>query len=306
MLLRYFIRCSRQWFCTIKELKFLLDAQYVSCNIGIEDSLSFTLISGVCSSPNFNINILPQCRLPNHSINFVIHCYYVNKQTIYLFIWTLPAWWIVQINYFSICINCALVIFFDNLLTSLVNPNDVNSTLTSSAAHLTHSSFLSHCLLHLQTSYLTFNVSWREGRADTACAISQPHNFLFVFLPYTTSFPFFSLYLCPCCILLSFLVPFFLLILLHPEFFSPEYTKLGTAQSLQNFHDRNRRTKSSSCFCPLRVFSLIAVFWRLNNLVCSFYPTFHRCSLSECQMFFSLAHRLRPLTFEGTVRLRID
>jgi hypothetical protein len=59
-------------FFTIKKLEFLMDAQYVSCNVSIEDSMPFTLISGVCSSSNFNIYILPQCRLPNHNINFVI------------------------------------------------------------------------------------------------------------------------------------------------------------------------------------------------------------------------------------------
>jgi hypothetical protein len=31
-------------FYTIKELEFLLDAQYVSCNVGIEDSMPFTVI----------------------------------------------------------------------------------------------------------------------------------------------------------------------------------------------------------------------------------------------------------------------
>jgi hypothetical protein len=85
-----------------------------------------------------------------------------------------------------------------------------------------------------------------------------------------------------------FFVLFFLLILLLAEFFVHEYTKLSTAQSLQNVHNRNRRTKSTSCFYTLWAFSLIAGFWRLNNLVCSFYPTFHRCSLSECQTFFLL------------------
>lgn len=152
------------------------------------------------------------------------------------------------------------------------------------SAHLTHS-FPSHCLLHLQTSYITFNLSWREGLADTVWANSQPHNFLFVSLPYTTNSPFFFLYICPFCILLSFLFPFFLLFLL-PAFFSPEHTKLSTAQSLQNVRNRNRRTKSSSCFCPHRIFSLTAGFWRLKHLVCPFNPTFHRCSLSECQTFF--------------------
>ena len=61
----------------MKELECLLVAQYVSCDVGIKDCMPFTLISGVCCSPNLNINIRPQHRLPNQNISFIIHSYYV-------------------------------------------------------------------------------------------------------------------------------------------------------------------------------------------------------------------------------------
>jgi len=124
--------------------------------------------------------------------------------------------------------------------------------------HLSHprtpnTRFLSITLPSSPTNLLHYlQLLWREGRADTVWAISQPQKFLFVSLPCTTNPPFFFLYMCPFCILLSFLVPFFLLVLLLPEFFSPEYANLSTARGLQNVDIRNRRNKSS-CFCPLQV-----------------------------------------------------
>jgi hypothetical protein len=38
------------------ELEFLFESQYIFCDVGTKDFVPFTLISDVCSCPNFKIN----------------------------------------------------------------------------------------------------------------------------------------------------------------------------------------------------------------------------------------------------------